>query len=371
MSWLLLACGAVRDASVVPQPGGRGDGCRAAALPPAVHANTHGRGDCGLERRHPEAATGITAPRFQVLSQTVRLAAQVLALDPRDGARAALRAIAGTGASRGVTRLARGSFWAGVRAALEGIVPDGVRYDCVDREVARTCPLGVVDPGPPDGCAPGALLNRGQATVMYASGGGCLVTRTRGCSGRNCAGTGAVAGSGVTRVVALAWLRRAVPGFAFPVMDTQRGRAFRLRVQGVPGTSAIFQSANYTAVCEVGACVLCGVATTVPPPGGNPTHLGHVLGDCTAHAAAWTVVAEEGAPVLGASGRGRPSCGRRPCRCWGRRRRALGRRDSRPHVRQAVVVQGAVGDLGSVMSLGGYDGVHHVAEPLLGEDGRG
>ena len=25
---------------------------------------------------------------------------------------------------------------------------DGAHYDCLDREVARTCPLGAADPGP-------------------------------------------------------------------------------------------------------------------------------------------------------------------------------------------------------------------------------
>ena len=106
----------------------------------------------------------------------------------------------------------------------------------------------------------------------------------------------------MTRVAALAWLRRVVSGCPVPVMDFPRGQAFRLRA----GAGAVFKSAKHTAVCEVGACMLCEVAPTVPPPAGNPTHLGHVLGDCTAHGAvrvaAWTVVAEKGAPLLGASG---------------------------------------------------------------------
>ena len=111
----------------------------------------------------------------------------------------------------------------------------------------------------------------------------------------------------MTRVAALVWLRRVVSGCPFPVMDTHRRQAFRLRVQGVAGAGAVIQSAKHPAVCDMGACVLCGVAPTVPPPGGNPTHLGHVLGDCTAHGAtrvaAWTVAAwTAGAPLFGASG---------------------------------------------------------------------
>ena len=42
------------------------------------------------------AAAGITVPWVQVLSQTVRLAAQVFAVDPRDGARVAPRSMAAT-----------------------------------------------------------------------------------------------------------------------------------------------------------------------------------------------------------------------------------------------------------------------------------
>ena len=50
------------------------------------------------------------------------------------------------------------------------------------------------------------------------------------------------------------------PGDGHPARADVRG----CRARG--GAGAIFQSANYTTVCEVGACVLRGVARTVPPP---------------------------------------------------------------------------------------------------------